>query len=59
MLGKKVKAYRQLQAEEQRINFEMLNATSESQRKKLKSTVSCCQTEYAKIQVCTSTWKKA
>lgn len=34
---KEGKAYRQLQAEEQRINFEMLNATSESQRKKLKA----------------------
>lgn len=34
---KEGKAYRQLQAEEQRINFEMLNTTSESQRKKLKA----------------------
>lgn len=34
---KEGKAYRQLQAEEQRINFEMLNATSESQRKKLQA----------------------
>lgn len=34
---KEGKAYRQLEAEEQRINFEMLNATSESQRKKLKA----------------------
>lgn len=34
---KEGKAYRQLQAEEQRINFELLNATSESQRKKLKA----------------------
>lgn len=34
---KEGKAYRQLQAEEQRIDFEMLNATSESQRKKLKA----------------------
>lgn len=34
---KEGKAYRQLQAEEQRINFELLNTTSESQRKKLKA----------------------
>ncbi|MPW63536.1 hypothetical protein C0208_01685 [Moraxella catarrhalis] len=34
---KEGKAYRQLQAEEQRIDFEMLNTTSESQRKKLKA----------------------
>ena len=34
---KEGKAYRQLQAEEQRISFEMLNTTSESQRKKLKA----------------------
>lgn len=34
---KEGKAYRQLQAEEQRIDFEMLNATSESQRKKLQA----------------------
>lgn len=34
---KEGKAYRQLQAEEQRIDFELLNTTSESQRKKLKA----------------------
>ncbi|OOR84929.1 hypothetical protein B0180_02035 [Moraxella canis] len=34
---KEGKAYRQLQAEEQRINFELLNTTSDSQRKKLKA----------------------
>lgn len=34
---KEGKAYRQLQVEEQRIDFELLNTTSESQRKKLKA----------------------